>query len=152
MAGYQSFRVGLHALIQRNDGKVLFLKRAATKSFLPGYYCLPCGHHDGDETIETGMARELKEEVGLIVDPADIELVGVGHNKTPQDLLEAFNFMFVIKKWQGEPQNMEPENADGIMWLDLADLPNPYVQWQIEMAREVKLGSVYYSNKYMLAK
>ena len=115
MADYQSFRVGLHGLIQREDGKVLFLKRAKTKSFLPGCFCLPCGHHDGGEKIEEGMARELKEEVGLVVNPADIELVGVGHNKTPQDLLEAFNFMFLIKKWQGEPQNMEPESADGLM-------------------------------------
>lgn len=51
------------------DGKphVLLAKRAMTKKFLPGLYELPGGHIDFGEELEAGLARELKEELGVDV-------------------------------------------------------------------------------------
>jgi len=46
-------------------GKILMLKRNI-EPFL-GYWCLPGGHLEGDETIEETAQREAKEETGLEV-------------------------------------------------------------------------------------
>ncbi len=46
--------------------KILFLKRASTKTVEPGKYCLPGGHIEEGETIETAAERELKEEANLV--------------------------------------------------------------------------------------
>jgi 8-oxo-dGTP diphosphatase len=43
--------------------KVFMPKRAATKKFLPNKFELPGGHIDFGEQMETGLAREIKEEL-----------------------------------------------------------------------------------------
>ncbi len=58
------------AFIHTNvDGvdRVLLPKRAETKKFLPGKYELPGGHIDFGEAIETGLRREIQEELGVEV-------------------------------------------------------------------------------------
>lgn len=56
------------ALIHRSiDGipHVLVAKRADTKKFLPGKFELPGGHIDFGENLESGLAREIDEEMSL---------------------------------------------------------------------------------------
>ena len=48
-----------------HKGKLLVAKRAATLEFLPGIYELPGGHIEFGESMEEGLAREIKEEFGI---------------------------------------------------------------------------------------
>lgn len=52
--------------------KVFLPKRADTKKFLPGVFELPGGHIDFGEELESGLAREIQEEFGMIVSIGDI--------------------------------------------------------------------------------
>ncbi len=52
------------AFIYNND-KILVAKRSMESDFMPGIFELPGGHIEEDETIEAGLAREIKEEIGL---------------------------------------------------------------------------------------
>lgn len=52
------------------DGKLLAVKRADTKKFLPGIFELPGGHIEFGEKIEDGLKREIREELN-----AEIELM-----------------------------------------------------------------------------
>ncbi|HSW75150.1 MAG TPA: NUDIX hydrolase [Candidatus Saccharimonadales bacterium] len=54
---------------QKIDGvqKVFLPKRADGKKFLPGKYEIPGGHIDYGEDIESGLIREIKEELGVTV-------------------------------------------------------------------------------------
>lgn len=45
--------------------KVFLAKRADTKKFMPGIYELPGGHVDFGEEPETGLVREIREELGM---------------------------------------------------------------------------------------
>lgn len=55
-----------------NEVKILLTKRSLTSNFLPGSYELPGGHIEYGEDLPTGLARELKEELNLLVKIGDI--------------------------------------------------------------------------------
>ena len=63
----------LHAadgILTRENGEiVLILRRGVTYT---GYWALPGGTVDEGETIEEALIREMKEEVGVDVEPMDI--------------------------------------------------------------------------------
>jgi len=119
---YKHFPIGVHQILQRADGKILLLKRAVTKSFLPGTWWLPGGHHDGDQTLEESSAREALEEVGVTVSMEYQRMACIAHTKVGLEALHAF---CIATKWQGEPVNNEPEDASEIGWFDIDNLPSP---------------------------
>ncbi|MFH1764156.1 MAG: NUDIX domain-containing protein [Gemmatimonadota bacterium] len=51
-------------IITNEDGKVLFLRRAAT-AYGDGGWCLPGGKVDYAETVEESARKELREETAL---------------------------------------------------------------------------------------
>ncbi len=58
-------QVGVKVLLKTQEGKYLFLKRAA--SFKPGtqQWDIPGGRINPDEPLDTALAREVQEETGL---------------------------------------------------------------------------------------
>lgn len=59
------------------DNKYLFVKRAADSSFFPGLWDLPGGKVEPGEELGKALAREVREETGLSIEP----------NKTMQEFL-----------------------------------------------------------------
>ncbi|MFH0874046.1 MAG: NUDIX hydrolase [Candidatus Komeilibacteria bacterium] len=59
-------KITASAFIHR-EGKLLVARRADTKKFLAGQYELPGGHIEFGETMEQGLAREIKEELHIDV-------------------------------------------------------------------------------------
>ncbi|MBQ8044139.1 MAG: NUDIX hydrolase [Clostridia bacterium] len=53
-------------IIYNNEGRILLLKRRAD-DFMGGILELPSGNLEGNETIQEGLIREVKEETGLNV-------------------------------------------------------------------------------------
>ncbi len=51
-----------------NDGKVLIVKRALDEVHKPGIWEIPGGRIDKDESMEAGLIREVKEEVGIDIE------------------------------------------------------------------------------------
>ncbi|MCK9597054.1 NUDIX domain-containing protein, partial [Candidatus Pacearchaeota archaeon] len=87
-------------------------------------------------TIKQAMVREVREETGIILDPSDLELIHVMNRKIPNN--ERADFFFTTKKWQGEPNIMEPEKCDDLSWFELNNLPEniiPYIKQAIESIR-----------------
>lgn len=57
------YRISIKSLIRNNEGRVLVVKESGRD-----YWDLPGGGMDHHESIELAIARELKEEVGLVGD------------------------------------------------------------------------------------
>lgn len=62
------------AVIRNREGKYLVLKRHPREVAFPNHYCFPGGKVEGEDTIEQTLAKEIKEEAGLIMKPGKILL------------------------------------------------------------------------------
>lgn len=53
------------AVIMRDDGRILLLKRREDELVYPGCYTFPGGKSEGNDTIIQTLMKEVKEECGL---------------------------------------------------------------------------------------
>jgi mutator protein MutT len=111
--------VQIVAGLLRRDGRVLLCHRNSSRANYPDVWDLPGGHVDAGETIADALARELAEELGIVVepptDPAWMTLAADGLELS----------VFLVDTWEGEPHNASPDEHDDIRWVrmnDLADL------------------------------
>src|SRR4051794_21362365 len=73
-------------------------------------WMIPGGKAEPGEPLDEAAARELKEETGLVVDPADLHLVHVVHAEQGWDGAGQFVlFVFATTAWTGELANTEPD-------------------------------------------
>ena len=98
-----------------NAGRLLTVRKRGTSMFMH-----PGGKPEAGETAVQAAARELAEEVGIVLDPGDLQLMGVwiaeAANEAATDI-EATVFM-APGTWDAHPS---AEIAE-IRWLDLAAL------------------------------
>jgi len=106
-------------LILLRNGQILMLRRFNT-GYMDGAYSLPAGHVEPDESLRACLAREAKEEIGIILNSADLSLVHTIHRPEDNGRL---CFFFAAEKWQNEPRNLEPEKCDAMQWFNLGALP-----------------------------
>lgn len=112
-------------LILIKDGQILLSRRFNT-GWNDGNYSLAAGHIDGNETAEAAMLREAREELGITIQPEDLQFAHVSHRRSPD--FEYIDFYFTAEKWEGEPHNAEPEKCDEIAWYSLDALPENVIQ------------------------
>jgi ADP-ribose pyrophosphatase YjhB (NUDIX family) len=127
-------------LVLVRENKILLSRRFNT-GFQDGQYSFPAGHLGGDEeTLSQAMIREAREEIGVEIDVADLELAHVMHRKQREPTDERrINLFFRAKKWEGEPRIMEPNKCDDLQWFELDRLPDntiPYVRQAIGCLRK----------------
>lgn len=112
----------VHVILQRADGHVLVMERQNT-GFADGLVGLPSGHLDPGETVLDAAAREAEEEIGVVIEPADLTFVHVGHRSPTGYREPRLGFFFTATRWQGEPENREPDKCARIWWADPDALP-----------------------------
>jgi 8-oxo-dGTP diphosphatase len=126
-------------LVLRKNNKYLLMRRAGT-DYYPGFYSLVSGHLDGDEPATVAMAREAKEEAGLIIEPNRLTLVHTvhsrGQNNDPDD--EYLNLYFEPQGYEGTPKICEPDKCDDMNWFDLNELPSNTIPNVVEVIRNIE--------------
>ena len=109
-------------------GRVLLLQRAAEAKFAPLHWDLPVGKADKGEAITTTAVRELKEETGLVVDPAALKVAGIIHSAHGVEALNRFlTVVFAAHSWKGEPVNAEPHKHSRVEWFPAEQVPSKFV-------------------------
>ncbi len=112
-------KVGIGVYILNSQNQVLLMKRAG--AYGGGTWCPPGGHLEVNEEFIDCVKRETLEEVDLIVEEAELWAV---NNNIFADR-HYVNLDYLVTKWKGEPNNMEPEKCSEIAWFDLNKLPSP---------------------------
>ena len=110
------------AIIPYPKEEILLIKRN-TRPFV-GYWALPGGRMDPNETIEQTIVREVKEETGL--DVTVVKKIGEYVEKGVKDDIEYeyYPTCFVVKPVGGELKKQDSEIQE-IKLFNLNDLPEP---------------------------
>lgn len=129
-------------------GNKILLSRRHNTGFQDCNYSFPAGHlKDDEETLSQAMVREAKEEVGIEITSADLELVHAMHRRQKTPTSERrINLFFTARKWKGEPKIMELDKCDDLQWFEPDNLPDntiPYVKQAINCIKEAAAYSEY---------
>ncbi|HEX3790438.1 MAG TPA: NUDIX domain-containing protein [Pseudonocardiaceae bacterium] len=119
--------VDVHVLLIR-DHEVLLTQRRDTNPDFDGRWHLPSGKLDAGESVLDAAVRETEEEIGVLVDPAELRHVHTIHvsGSGPEPRLGLF---FEARRWIGEPTNREPDKCSAIAWFPLDALPDQLIEY-----------------------
>jgi len=113
-------RIGCGAAVLR-EGKLLLVKRRRPPE--AGHWGLPGGKVDWLEPVPAAVAREITEELGIVIEPQrllcivdQIDIQGKDHWVAP---------VYLIEDFIGEPQLREPKALSEFGWFRLDQLPAP---------------------------
>src|SRR5665647_1672302 len=126
------------ALVPYPDNKILLIKRNTIP--FKGYWALPGGRMDPDETIEQTIVREVKEETGL--DVTIVRKMGEYVEKGVKDEVEYeyYPTCFLVKPEGGEIKKQDSEIQE-INLFNLSELPNPLAFEHDQMIKDyIKSG------------
>lgn len=118
-----------------NDGGewyVLANERGEGTPDYQGYWNLPCGYLDYNETAEEAAMREVYEETGIKCQ----NIKNVGHSSSPYENRQNVCFFFVsflegnISDYKFSKDNMEEGEVGGIKWVPVSEVND--VQWAFD--------------------
>ena len=102
--------------ILRNENRVLLCHRHPGRAWFPNVWDFPGGHIQEFEAPEHALARELREELGVGIDPPDRPL---------DALLECEEASTRLTVWfidyDGAIENRAPDEHDELRWVTLEE-------------------------------
>lgn len=106
-----------------ND-KEQFLMMKRKSKHATNTYCVPGGWIEKGEDLFAAGAREVLEEVGVEVE--NLQMLGVTNNIFPNENLHTVSVIMAATIKQGEPQIMESDKCEALVWCDDWDnMPQP---------------------------
>jgi 8-oxo-dGTP pyrophosphatase MutT (NUDIX family) len=117
---------GAMAFLVDDDGAVLFTRRADN-----GKWCLPAGGAEEGGDFALTAVTEVREETGVVVDPAD--LIAFGTLSAAElhtihypggDVSHCFAMLFLVRRWSGDPRPDDVETIE-MLWADPTSPPTP---------------------------
>lgn len=108
--------VSVYALIRNEKGEFLLLRRSENSRTNPGKWDLPGGKVNPDESLKEGVVREVWEETGISIAPADV--AGQVNFELPEKKVIAivFNGGYVIADVKLSDEHME------YSWVSLKEI------------------------------
>jgi 8-oxo-dGTP diphosphatase len=122
------FRIGVFAVIER-DGHFLLARRRDI-----GWWNLAGGGLEAGETVDEGLAREVREEIGVEIEI--VRLVGVYSKPRKQEIVLAF--LCHLRDPQAQP--MTSEEVSEVGWFLPEALPTDLLPKHRQRLEDVLLG------------
>ncbi|MBV9932000.1 MAG: (deoxy)nucleoside triphosphate pyrophosphohydrolase [Alphaproteobacteria bacterium] len=104
------------AALVRADGAVLLQQRPAGKA-MAGLWEFPGGKVEPGERPEAALARELAEELGIVV--AEAALAPAAFASAPLGERHLLLLLYLCREWAGEPEALD---AAGLKWVRPAEM------------------------------
>lgn len=100
------------AALVDGGGRVLVQKRPMGSDHA-GLWEFPGGKLEAHETPRDALVRELREELGIVVDPLALSPAGFASEQAGPRHLPLL--LFICREWMGVPQKLQ---AAELRWLD----------------------------------
>lgn len=113
-------RVGVVALIKREDGKYLIIRRSKINDFRPNVYDLPGGEVEFGEDPNIALVREILEETLLKVEVLRPIFIA---SEFQNEIRHQIWIIYECKYIEGEVK-LNPDEHNEFVWADARDLEN----------------------------
>ncbi|MEU8762863.1 NUDIX domain-containing protein [Streptomyces sp. NPDC048659] len=133
--------IGVHLYLER-DGKVLLGLRHPDSAYAGGTWHVLAGHCEYEAATEC-LVREAREEAGLVIDPADLDLVHTVHTLDRPGDRPRIGLFFRARHWEREPEVREPDKCVAWEWFGSKDLPERVVPYTRAAIEGVQAGRTY---------
>lgn len=138
-----------YLLLMRGEGadlEVLLQLRGPGTGYRPGHWASgAAGHVEYGESVYSAAAREAAEELGIVVDPDDIEPLCAVQRTLPgcdDPVEQRADYFLCTRRWSGEPRPQEPEKCVELRWCRLSALPQPLVPHEHVVLELLATGSL----------
>ena len=127
------------AVIRRNDGRILLLKRRDDETVYPGFYTFPGGKIEGNDTIYDTLIKEVKEECGLELEPGLICIKEKAIGRPDGQTSKSLSFLCTVK--DVDVVILDTKDFTEYRWVNLEELRSlPHVGIEAEF---IKVKEIY---------
>jgi len=98
------------AALADEEGRLLLQQRAPDRA-MAGLWEFPGGKVEEGELPESALVRELREELGIEIAPADLSPACFA--SAPNGARRMILLLYLCRRWQGEPR---PLDASALRW------------------------------------
>jgi 8-oxo-dGTP diphosphatase len=133
-------------LRRTQDGvEQLLLQLRQGTGYMDGHWAAAAaGHVESGESVLDAAVREAAEELGIMIDPADlVPLCAMHRTVAPHGPIdERVDFFFECRRWAGHPKTQEADKSADLRWFPLDGLPEPVVPHEHQVMTAVRDGSL----------
>ena len=112
--------VPVGAILINEDNKILLQKRCNT-GYMDGMYAIVSGHLEKNESMLSGIIREVKEEIGVELSSDKVEFVCIIRRGDNDDYINSY---FKCDNFAGDVKNMEIDKCTELKWFNINELPD----------------------------
>lgn len=129
-------------LMRMCDGRrQVLLHRRQNTGYMDGLWDIAgSGHVDADKTATQALARECREELGVVLHPEDVCFAHLSHRLGARTYCDLY---FIVYAWAGTPEIREPEKCSALSWFDVDALPEDMIGIRREDLLHCLRGETY---------
>ncbi|MER7485054.1 NUDIX domain-containing protein [Streptomyces sp. NPDC126497] len=136
--------IGVHLHLEDAEGRVLLGLRHPDSKYPGGTWHYLAGRCERESALAC-LLREAWEEAGLVIDPADVELVHVVHVGGTSGSLPLMQLVLRARRWEGTPKVRESDKCLTWQWWPRDELPDPIVSYTRTAITAIAEGLPIYS-------
>ncbi|MEE1769055.1 NUDIX domain-containing protein [Streptomyces sp. JV185] len=134
--------IGVHLHLEDSEGRVLLGLRHPDSKYAGDTWHYPAGRCEQEPALAC-LVREAKEETGLVIDPADVELAHVAHVVDAAGALPLMQLFFKARRWEEVPKVLEPDKCLAWKWWPRHELPDRIVPYTRTAIAAISDGRYY---------
>lgn len=134
--------VGVHLHLEDDQGRVLLGLRHPDSAYAGNTWHYLAGRCEQESAV-TCLVREAREEAGLVIDPADVELLHVVHVVDTPGGQPLMQLVFRARRWKGVPKVLETDKCLTWQWWPPHELPERLVPYTRMALTAIAEGRTY---------